>query len=142
MSKYDNVTMKEYMKKKLKMFDDLGRKKGKSNCNGIFCSECLFNEKYTGYNCSSLELLYPEKALEIVMNYEPKVDWSKVPVDTKVLVRDDNCEGWLKRHFTKYENGKIYAYPNGTSSFTYDSRVNNLVSWKYGKLYKEENNEE
>lgn len=25
MSKYDNVTVKEYMKKKLKMFNDLGR---------------------------------------------------------------------------------------------------------------------
>ena len=69
-----------------------------------------------------------------VMNYEPKVDWTKVTVDTKILVRDYEEENWTKRHFAKYENGKIYAYDDGKSSFTTDI----IVSWSYGKLYKEE----
>lgn len=132
MSKYDNVTVKEYMKKKLKMFNDLGRTQ--ENCIGVRCSECPLNEKYNGYNCSSLEMLYPGKAIELVMNYEPKVDWTKVPVDTKVLVKDYKSDDWLKRHFAKYEDNKIYAYDDGKSSFTTDV----IVSWRYGKLYKDE----
>ena len=135
MSKYDNVTVKEYIKKKLEMLNDLGRTSG--HCNGILCDNCPLspsNNKITDYGCHSLELLYPEKAFEIVMNYEPKVDWTKVPVDTKILVKDYKDEDWKKRHFAKYENGKIYAYDDGKSSFTTDV----IASWSYGKLYKEE----
>ena len=97
MSKYDNVTVKEYMKKKLEMLNDLGRTSG--HCNGILCDNCPLsssNNKITDYGCHSLELLYPEKAFEIVMNYEPKVDWTKVPVDTKILVKDYKDEDWKK----------------------------------------------
>ena len=37
--------------------------------------------------------------------YTPPTDWSKVKVDTKVLVRDwDNSE-WIPRHFAIYKNG-------------------------------------
>lgn len=36
--------------------------------------------------------------------YTPPIDWSKVEVDTKVLVRDwDNSE-WIPRHFAIYKN--------------------------------------
>ena len=135
MSKYDNVTLKEYMEEKLKMLNDLGRTKG--CCNFVDCDNCPLSEQNNKKDCgcSSLELLYPEKAIEIVMNYEPKVDWTKVPVDTKVLVRDYEEENWTKRHFAKYEDGKIYVYPNGTSSFTNNGET---ISWNYCKLYKEE----
>ena len=134
MSKYNNITMKEYMEKKLEMLNDLGRTSG--YCNGIYCNNCplssLNNKEITSDGCYLLELLYPEKAIEIVMDYEPKVDWTKVPVDTKVLVKKCKNDDWEKRHFAKYENGIIYAYDNGKSSFTTDT----IVSWTYGKLYK------
>ena len=132
---YDNVTVKEYMENKLKMLNGLGRTG--CICIGVKCSDCPLSElnNKTNYDCGVLELLYPEKAIEIVMNYEPKVDWTKVPVDTKVLVRDYEEENWTKRHFSKYEGGKIYTYPNGTSSFTNNGET---ISWNYCKLYKEE----
>lgn len=137
MSKYNNITMKEYMEKKLEMLNDLGRTSG--YCNGICCDNCplssLNNKEITNDTCHSLELLHTEKAIEIVMDYEPKVDWTKVPVDTKVLVKKCKNDDWEKRHFAKYENGIIYAYDNGKSSFTADA----IVSWTYGKLYKKEN---
>lgn len=134
MSKYDNVTAKEYMQNKLRMLNDLGRTE--AMCVGVQCSDCPLSElnNKTNYDCDVLELLYPEKAIEIVMNYEPKVDWTKVPVDTKVLVKDYKSGDWLKRHFAKYEDNKIYAYDDGKSSFTTDV----IVSWRYGKLYKDE----
>ena len=45
---------------------------------------------------------------------EPETDWSKVEVDTPILVRDVENENWYRRYFAKYENGKVYAWINGT----------------------------
>ena len=49
---------------------------------------------------------------------EPPVDGSKVPIDTPILVRDLENEKWTKRHFAKYEGGKVYAFRNGGTSWS------------------------
>lgn len=126
MGKYDNVTMKEYMKKKKEMLDDLGRTG--NECSSIRCSECLLK------SCEGIEMLNPDKALEIVMEYEPKVDWSKVEVDTKVLVRNFNDEIWFPRYFAEYKNDNIYCFDYGRTSFTKEDTE--LIIWDYAKLYK------
>lgn len=132
MGKYDNVTMKEYMKKKKEMLDDLGRTKGV--CGGINCKICPLNLEKDEVSCSEMELVNPDKALEIVMEYEHKVDWSKVEVDTKVLVRNFNDEIWFPRYFAEYKNDNIYCFDYGRTSFTKEDT--GLVIWKYAKLYK------
>ena len=38
---------------------------------------------------------------------EPEVDWSKVKVDTPILVKDILKSEWIKRYFAKYENGRV-----------------------------------
>lgn len=43
------------------------------------------------------------------------VDWSKVAVDTPILVKQ---KVGLKRHFAKFENGFVYYYDNGRTSWT------------------------
>ena len=63
------------------------------------------------------------------------IDWSKISVDTKVLVSDDG-EVWFNRYFAKYENGKFYAWSSGKSSFTIANKEN-YSNWKYYKLYSE-----
>ena len=64
-----------------------------------------------------------------------KVDWSKVPVDTKVLVSKDN-EIWHRRYFAKYEDGVVYCFTYGVSSFSTDD-ISDVVAWEYAKLYQE-----
>ena len=68
------------------------------------------------------------------------VDWSKIPVDTKILVSEDGID-WYRRYFAKYENGIIYAFPDGLSSFTAcykpECGYRRVCAWKYGKLYEE-----
>ena len=69
------------------------------------------------------------------------VDWSKVQVDTKILVSEDGID-WYRRHFVKYENGIIYAFPDGLSSFTARYKpeyggYRRVCAWKYAKLYEE-----
>jgi hypothetical protein len=58
------------------------------------------------------------------------VDWSKVAVDTPILVRNNGCV-WTKRYFAEYKNGKVRTYHNGATSWSSDGRMG---SWDYAKL--------
>ena len=66
---------------------------------------------------------------------EPKVDWSKVEVDTPILVRDFEGSDWFRRHFAKYENGTVYAWDGGDTSW---SGGDVMTMWKYAKLAENE----
>ena len=89
------------------------------SCNRIRCGRCR-----------TLQLLW------MLEDYkEPEVDWSKVAVDTPILVRDYESQEWEARHFAKYEDGVIYSWDGGSTSWT--SR-GNVTEWKYAKLAKSE----
>ena len=103
----------------------------------------------SGYDRIYLELLKDNmhytcmfSSCLLELDFEEVVDWSKVPVDTKILV--SNCINgagevieWRKRYFAKYENGKIYAWNDGVTSFSVDSD-DLCTRWDFVKLYKEE----
>ncbi len=67
-------------------------------------------------------------------DFERVIDWYKIPVDAKILVSDDG-KVWDKRHFAKYEDGHIYAFRNGFSSFT--TEEDDIYRWNHAKLYEE-----
>lgn len=60
------------------------------------------------------------------------VDWSKVSVDTPVLVSDDNKE-WVKRYFARYEDGNVYCWLSGKTSWTAICELS-IGHWNYTKL--------
>lgn len=130
MKNYSKVTAMEYLEKMKNILDELGRTGGK--CNGILCSMCGLYGKKTG--CKINDIDHPEEMIKAVMEYEPHIDWEHVPVDTKVLVRNREDDCWVKRHFAKYENGKIYVFVGGSDSFT--GSYGDIGTWKYTKLYK------
>lgn len=68
-------------------------------------------------------------------DFEECVDWSKVPVDTKILVSCDG-EEWSRRHFAKYEDGTVYAWKNGKTSFSVESE-DYKTECDYAKLYED-----
>lgn len=71
-----------------------------------------------------------------IMEYEPPVDWSKVPVDTKIYVKNLKNEFWGKRHFSHCTpDGKVHAFCNGTTSFT---NVEGTSCWECAKLAEAE----
>lgn len=61
------------------------------------------------------------------------VDWSKVPVDTPVLVRSCKESEWKKRYFAFYKAGKVYTWDSGTTSWSKES-IENTSWWNYIKL--------
>ena len=58
------------------------------------------------------------------------VDWSKISVDTPILVRNSGCV-WTKRYFAEYKNGKVRAYFDGATSWSSDGRMG---SWDHARL--------
>lgn len=75
----------------------------------------------------------------LLWDIEKVVDWSEVAIDTPIYVSDNSieyCE--TPRHFAKYEDGKIYAWANGSTSFTAEDGEDGeyVTEWKYAKLAK------
>lgn len=62
-----------------------------------------------------------------------EVDWSKIPVDTKVLVRDSKDGEWRKRYFSEYKDGRFYTFDMGGTSWS----ASNKTSWRECKLAEE-----
>ena len=80
----------------------------------------------------------------LVSEYEePEIDWSKVKVDTPIYVRDCETDSngdektWVPRHFAKFENGTVYVWDDGGTSFTVKSE-DSCSSWNYAKLAESE----
>ena len=69
------------------------------------------------------------------LDEEYKTDWSKVPVDTPILVKDSESESvkWKHRHFAKYENGKVFTWADGVTSWSIEN-ANFVTEWKYARL--------
>ena len=90
------------------------------------------NAKCTNISCVKCHLY---RTIWLMEDYEePEVDWSGVEVDTPILVKHRLDGEWEKRHFAKYENGDVYAWDNGRTSWT----VANEIKWKYVKLAESE----
>lgn len=98
------------------------------DCNSKYiedCDKCLFNGE-----CGV------EEKIRNWLNAEyQKVDWSKVPIDTQVIVSDDN-EIWCKRHFAYYRDKRIWVFNNGLTSWTVND-LSEVSGWKYGKLLED-----
>lgn len=67
------------------------------------------------YNCKSRFFKWLDS------EYIPEIDWSKVPVDTPVVVtlRDGTK---LNRYFAKYKDNNIYTFLNGATSWSIEDK--------------------
>ena len=72
---------------------------------------------------------------------KPEVDWSKVPVDTLVRVRDREDREWILRYFKGINDGnamcRYSAWESGATSKTADGKY---LCWKYCELVEDEYN--
>ena len=97
--------------------------KSKAQCSETNCSACKM-----------LQMIWLFEECE--ESEEPKTDWSKVKVDTPILVKSyEESAVWHNKHFAKYEDGKVCAWNNGETSWTTNGGI---TAWKYAKLAESE----
>ena len=119
---------------------DFALKDGKVvNCQNTDCRACSFSSHIDVVGSCSVNRKNWANS-----EYEEYVDWSKVPVDTKILVRDHESQPWLPRYFAgvgkkynkfNFDESRICVFKHGKTSFT--ASDDEVVSWRYAKLYKE-----
>lgn len=97
------------------------------SCDNINCHECKFNCGYNTYRAITEHWCKSEYV-------EPQIDWSKVPVDTPILVRNSEKNSWNNRYFAKYENNRVYAWTFGANSWSSRNSYSNTNAWIYAKL--------
>ena len=61
------------------------------------------------------------------------VDWSKVAIDTPILVSIDG-EKWYKRYFALFDRGDVLAWECGATSWSSDDADDEVYRWNYAKL--------
>lgn len=98
-----------------------------TSCDEISsCNECIFNEECDLKSQKWLVSEYKDPA--------ENVDWSKVPIDTPVLVREYETDKWIPRYFAGInEDGNVIAFDSGATSWS-DDGENLTVNWKQAKL--------
>lgn len=97
-------------------------------CKKLKCSDCAFTTHGKG-DCNDMIEKWANSEY-----IEPPVDWTKVPVDTPILVRDFVGDEWARRYFAKYEDNMVYAWGGGATSWSADRSI----YWKMAKLAESE----
>lgn len=61
------------------------------------------------------------------------VDWSKVKVDTPILV---SCDGknWYNRYFASFDGISVMAWEYGATSWSVENVDDEVYRWEYAKL--------
>ena len=120
------------MKNYEKYADEIREYKGVNFCN-YFVMPNILKLVSCHCDCTRCRML---QTIWLLEDYEePETDWSKVEVDTPILVRDFEGSDWFRRHFAKYENGTVYAWDGGDTSW---SGGDIMTEWKYAKLAESE----
>ena len=123
--------MKNYEKyaEKIRGYDD------KDFCKDFVKPYILESDNCNGLDCIRCSML---RAIWLMEEYEePEVDWSKVEVDTPILVRDNDGDKWIRRYFAKYDGKIVYAWNCGRTSWS-TLNDNEVTDWKYAKLAESE----
>ena len=100
---------------------------GVEDCVGVNCAWCKF-------------LIDMWMDAEYEEPPKPETDWTKVPVDTLVRVRDGDYEKWRLRYFSgffEYDSLKYATWNSGRTSKTAEG-TDDFTTWRYCELVEDE----
>ena len=121
------------MKNYEKYAEEIREYKGDNFCADFVNPHILGECSCSQMDCDQCKML---QIIWLLEDYkEPETDWSKVEVDTPILVRDYESQEWEARHFAKYEDGVVYTWDGGSTSWTSKGK---MVEWRYAKLAESE----
>lgn len=97
-------------------------------CFGFSCKDCLFCNKPGAY-CLKRKIKWLKEEC-----IESEVDWSKVPIDTPILVKKNIDGTWIRRYFAGYIGGRVCVFDDSRVSKSYFG----ITPWNYAKLAESE----
>ena len=115
------MTNYEYYKEQIERIARLGRRVAMNATTGeivccvdIDCNECLFQGS-EDEKCSQKAFKWADEEYK-----EPEVDWSKIPLDTPVLISVDGKNGnWFNRYFAGVnEKGQPTVFCYGATQWS------------------------
>ena len=126
---------KQFTDELFKRMYDLGFRKAEIEDDVLFffCGEREFLNPFLPRVMVASTCFEEKDQLIDIAEYLGIVDWSKVAVDTPILVRAYKGNTWEKRHFAFFKDGKVYAWLSGVTSWTAEN-TNYVFSWKDAKL--------
>lgn len=74
---------------------------------------------------------------EYIEPQKPEVDWDNIAVDTPILVKNKEYENWRRRYFAAYQDGVVYAWVNGKTSWS-ENDNKEAAPWSYVELAESE----
>lgn len=123
------------MKNYEKYADEIREYKGSSFCKDFIMPNILKSDNCRDIHCDACNMF---QMIWLLEDYEepkePKINWNEIEVDTPILVKDRENEEWKKRHFAKYEHGRVYVWNNGSTSWS----ACRMYDYKYAKLPEDE----
>ncbi len=110
-----------------------------TGCERVSCSECMFHsDNFEDDNARCIGTIYAEECIELVRKWSEEhpreIDWTKVPIDTKVEVRDYESYDWETRYYCSF----LPASDSKYACFAYHQRQENaeqIIEWRYCRLH-------
>lgn len=126
---------KQFTDELFKRMYDLGFRKAEIEDDVLFffCGEREFLNPFLPRVMVASTCFEEKDQLIDIAEYLGIVDWSKVEVDTPVLVSFDGCN-WFKKYFAKVQNDTVYTWDNGATSWSVSNKEYCVTSWRYAKL--------
>lgn len=136
------MTNYEHYKEQIEWITRLGRRVAMNAttgeivcCGDTHCNECLFQGSEVA-NCSQKAFKWADEEYK-----EPEIDWSKIPLDTPVLVSNDK-KIWVRRHFATpaLKNDDCFTvrtFADGKTEWSSEER-DFCERWRYAKLEEAE----
>lgn len=125
----------------------IGEEEEVSACE--FINRNVFPTFGDGVSCFTINCAWCKFLLGIWLDEEyieppkPEVDWSKVPVDTLVRVRDREEQEWTLRYFKGINEDSLrHRYEAWESGATSKTAKGEYLCWTYCELVEDEDNEE
>lgn len=104
-------------------------------CSRDMCEHCI-NHKENG-RCDKEKTAILTWMKEEYIDPAERIDWSKVAIDTPVLVRNSERDTWENAHYAGWKIDGICVFPNGKTSYTFsenDKKNVGLITYKHARL--------
>ena len=121
----------------LSFMNDMAKKEIRKEITPLLCKVGCSEYDYSfGIEDMNFAYSFVYVKKEWIKDIREVVNWSEVPIDTKVRVKMHEVNNWINRHFAGVRSGKPMAFGGGVTSHTVTSQTD-YTFWPFIELVEE-----